>query len=83
MSCQIARLSISGDPENLTAMTTLVAMGILDADDALVEAALSEIRGLSLDKRVALDPGRIVSRLLVQHNLAQVTCIGCSGVTID
>lgn len=57
-------------------MTTLVAMGIIDADDALVEAALSEIQGLSLDKRATLDPGRIVSRLLVQHHLAQVMCIG-------
>lgn len=53
-------------------MTTLVAMGILDSDDSLVDAALPEIQTLSLDKRVELDPGRMVSRLLVQHHLAQV-----------
>ncbi|KAF8513017.1 TPR-like protein [Hysterangium stoloniferum] len=61
---------ISNDPENVTAMTALVAMGILDSDDSLVDAALSEIQGLTLDKRGELDPGRIVPALLIQHHLA-------------
>ncbi|KAF8504124.1 TPR-like protein [Gautieria morchelliformis] len=62
---------ISADPGNLMAMTTLLAMGILDSDDSLVAAALSEIQTMPVDKRVELDPGRIVSQLLVKHHLAQ------------
>jgi superkiller protein 3 len=65
-------LSISSDLENLTAMTALVAMGILDSDDSLVDAALSEIQGLTLDKRVELDPARDVPQLLLRHHLGQV-----------
>ena len=53
-------------------MSALVAIGILEADDSLVDAALSEIQGLPLDKRNELDPGRIVSKLLIQNHLAQV-----------
>jgi superkiller protein 3 len=64
--------SISNDPENVTAMTALVAMGVLDSDDSLVDAALSEIQSLTLDKRAELDPGRIVPGLLIQHHLALV-----------
>ncbi|KIJ39435.1 hypothetical protein M422DRAFT_32689 [Sphaerobolus stellatus SS14] len=62
---------ISTDPENLTAMSALVAIGILESDDSLVDAALSEIQGLTLDKRAELDPGRIVTRLLIQNHLAR------------
>jgi superkiller protein 3 len=47
-------------------------MGIVTADDALVDAALSEIVSLPVARRVALDPGRDVTYLLAQHALAQV-----------
>lgn len=67
--------SVSSNPENLTAMTALVAMGILDSDDSLVDAALSEIRGLTLDKRIDLDPDRDVPQLLLRHHLGQVVQI--------
>jgi superkiller protein 3 len=64
------------------AMTTLLAMGILDSDDSLVAAALSEIQTMPIDKRVELDPERIVSQLLVKHYLAQVMPIITRGATI-
>jgi superkiller protein 3 len=47
-------------------------MGIVTADDALVDAALSEIVSLPVARRIALDPGRDVTYLLAQHALAQV-----------
>jgi superkiller protein 3 len=49
-------------------------MGILTEDDSLVDAALSEILSLPLDKRHELDAGREVNYLLTQHYLEQVCC---------
>ncbi|KAK7056865.1 Superkiller protein 3 [Paramarasmius palmivorus] len=62
---------ISEDPENLIAISTLAAMGILTDDDSLVDAALSEILGSSIDDRARLDPERNVDHLLLQHHLGQ------------
>lgn len=64
--------SITTDPENLTAINTLAAMGILTDDDNLVDAALSEILALPLERRHQLDPNRDVGYLLMQHYLGQV-----------
>lgn len=47
-------------------------MGILTDDDGLVDAALSEILALPLERRYELDPGREVDYLLIQHHLGQV-----------
>ena len=47
-------------------------MGILTDDDSLVDAALSEILSLPLERRHALDPCRDVDYLLIQHHLGQV-----------
>lgn len=47
-------------------------MGILTEDDGLVDAALSEILALPLERRHELDPSRDVDYLLVQHHLGQV-----------
>ncbi|KAH9947609.1 TPR-like protein [Amylocystis lapponica] len=63
--------SIESDPDNLTAINTLAGMGILTDDDSLVDAALSEILSLPIDHRLARDPGRDVTYLLIQHHLAQ------------
>ena len=68
--------SIAADPENLAAITALAGMGILTADDGLVDAALSEILALPADAKRARDPARRVDDLLVQHHLAQVS-ISC------
>ncbi|EIM82722.1 uncharacterized protein STEHIDRAFT_63802 [Stereum hirsutum FP-91666 SS1] len=46
-------------------------MGILTEDDGLIDAALSEILSLPLDKRHERDPERDVDYLLTQHSLAQ------------
>lgn len=48
-------------------------MGILTDDDSLVDAALSEILALPPDQRLARDPDREVTYLLVQHHLGQVS----------
>ncbi|KDQ10122.1 hypothetical protein BOTBODRAFT_164222 [Botryobasidium botryosum FD-172 SS1] len=60
---------IASDPENLQAITTLAAIGTLLAADDLVDAALSEILALPLDRRHKLDPHRDVDNLLSQHHL--------------
>ncbi|EGN99549.1 hypothetical protein SERLA73DRAFT_159810 [Serpula lacrymans var. lacrymans S7.3] len=62
---------ISADPENLMAINTLAGMGILTADDGLVDAALSEILALPLEQRQTLDPRRDVGYLLIRHHLGQ------------
>lgn len=63
--------SIESDPDNLLAINTLAGMGILTDDDSLVDAALSEILALPPDQRLARDPDREVTYLLVQHHLGQ------------
>lgn len=63
--------SITADPENLLAINTLAGMGILTADDNLVDAALSEVQSLPIERRQELDPQRDVVYLLMQHHLAQ------------
>ena len=65
--------SISNDPENLTAVVALAAMGLLTADESLIDAALSEIVSLSLDARHERDPEREIDDLLADHYLAEVT----------
>ncbi|CAA7259262.1 unnamed protein product [Cyclocybe aegerita] len=62
---------IASDPENLTAINTLAGMGILTHDDNLVDAALSEILALPIERKHKLDPQRHVDYLLIQHHLAQ------------
>lgn len=54
------------------AINALAGMGILTEDDSLVDAALSEILSLSLERRHKLDPRRDVNYLLIQHHLGQV-----------
>lgn len=54
------------------AINTLAGMGILTEDEGLVDAALSEIQSLSIERRQELDPRRDVTYLLVQHHLSQV-----------
>ncbi|KAI0700930.1 TPR-like protein [Cytidiella melzeri] len=63
--------SIDSDPDNLMAINTLAGMGILTADDSLIDAALSEILALPVCERHARDPGRDVTYLLVRHHLSQ------------
>ncbi|KAJ3913647.1 superkiller protein 3 [Lentinula edodes] len=62
---------IAMDPENLTAINTLAAMGILTDDESLIDAALSEILTLPVDRKLELDPQRNVDHLLIQHYLGQ------------
>ncbi|KAJ7594704.1 TPR-like protein [Mycena floridula] len=62
---------ITEDSENLVAINTLAAMGILTEDDSLIDAALSEILALPLERRHQLDPKRDVGYLLMQHHLGQ------------
>lgn len=48
-------------------------MGILTADDSLIDAALSEILAMSIDQKHSLDPQRHVDYLLLRNHLAQVS----------
>ncbi len=50
-------------------------MGILTADNSLVDAALSEILALPLDQKRNLGPHRHVDYLLIQHYLSQVSTV--------
>jgi hypothetical protein len=63
------------DPEDLTAISVLAGMGILTEDDNLVDAAISEILGLSLEQRYRLDPQGNITYLLIQHHLGQARSI--------
>nr|GAT57676.1 antiviral protein [Mycena chlorophos] len=62
---------IAVDPENLVAINVLVAMGILTSDDGLVDAALTDILSLPVDKRLELDPDHHVQYLTTKHHLAE------------
>jgi superkiller protein 3 len=64
--------SIDRNPENLTAINTLVGMGILTDDDGLIDAALSEILALPVNERYERDSSRDITYLLIQHHLGQV-----------
>jgi len=57
----------------LTAINALAGMGILTDDDGLIDAALSELKSLSLDLRHRRDPRRDFSYILKQHHLGQVS----------
>lgn len=85
LSCSSFLSSITADPENLMAINTLAGMGILTADDNLVDAALSEVQSLPIERRQELDPQRHVVYLLMQHHLAQVCIVTCpvSAVTVN
>ena len=50
-------------------------MGILTEDDNLVDAALSEILALPLDRRRVRDQRRDVTYLLIQQKLEQVSSL--------
>ncbi|TFK54052.1 TPR-like protein [Heliocybe sulcata] len=62
---------IADDSENLAAIAALAGMGILTDDDELLDATLSEITSLPVDRRHALDPARDVTQLLVEHDLGR------------
>jgi len=62
---------ITTDPENLAAINVLAGMGILTNDDSLVDAALSELSILPLERRRELDPRRDISYLLTRYHFAQ------------
>ncbi|KIK27908.1 hypothetical protein PISMIDRAFT_27774 [Pisolithus microcarpus 441] len=61
--------SITTDPEALMSISTLAGMGILTKDDSLVDAALSEMQSLPIERRQELDPCGDVTYLLIQHHL--------------
>lgn len=48
-------------------------MGILTNDDSLVDAALSELLALPLERRQVFDPQRDANYLLIHHHLGQVS----------
>ncbi|CAE6416415.1 unnamed protein product [Rhizoctonia solani] len=59
------------DSSNLECIVMLVAIGTLNDEHELVDAALSEILSMPPEKRQSLDPGRQVDRILAQHHIAQ------------
>lgn len=65
------------------AVNSLAGMGILTADDTLIDAALTEILALPIDQKHALDPRGQVDYLLIQHYLSQVGYLGSAWTGID
>ena len=65
--------SLAHDPENITVINTLAAMGILTEDESLVDAALSEILALPREQRVRTDPHKEVDYLLLKHHQGLVS----------
>jgi hypothetical protein len=67
------------DPEtnapNLEVITTLAAFAILDKDDDLLEAAISELQDLPASRRTELDANGDVAHLLAVHHLLQVRLV--------
>lgn len=61
------------DSEHLGAISTLAAIGILTDDAGLLDAALSEILSMPVDKRSQIDEQRGVHKLLVQNSLMSVS----------
>ncbi|KIO22865.1 hypothetical protein M407DRAFT_245019 [Tulasnella calospora MUT 4182] len=55
----------------MDAITALAAYGMLNLDDDLLDAALSEIRAMPIDERLSLDPEGTVEHLLTHHHLGQ------------
>ncbi|CAE6419871.1 unnamed protein product [Rhizoctonia solani] len=62
---------VEQDSSNLECVVMLVAIGTLGNEPDLVDAALSEILAMPVEKRQSLDPGRQVDRILVQHYIAE------------
>jgi len=71
---------IGEDPQNLTAVVVLAAMGLLTDDEDLIDAALSEIMSLSIDVRHARDPEGAVEDILSNHFLAEDNTSKASAV---
>ena len=57
-------------------MVALAAMGLLTDDDALLDAALSEILSLPVEERFRRDPQRDIDNLLMNHYSAEVRLEG-------
>ncbi|KZT41438.1 TPR-like protein [Sistotremastrum suecicum HHB10207 ss-3] len=62
---------IESDPQCIPAITSLAAIGMLNSDEGLVDAALSEIIDLPLDVRRELDPSHTVDDILLRHSLRE------------
>lgn len=59
----------------MTAIIALAGMGLLTNDEALIDAAISEITSLPFDERYQRDPEHDVERLLTSHYLAEVRIV--------
>lgn len=57
------------DNENLEVISTLTAIGILINDESLLDAALTEILSMAIDKRNQIDPKRNVNDLLLMNSI--------------
>ena len=66
-------VSINRDPGNLAVVIALATMGLISNDEALIDAALSEILALPVEERHTRDPNGDVNDLLVKHHLANVS----------
>lgn len=71
--------SASGS-KDLAVVATLAAIAVVEGDDELLEAAVTEITGLSRDKRKDLDPEGLVDDLLLCQHLAKVRVL---ALTVD
>ncbi|EJD52731.1 TPR-like protein [Auricularia subglabra TFB-10046 SS5] len=64
---------IAANPEDLIAIVGLACMGMISSDDSLVDATLTEILSLPLDRRLALDPARDVPYIRVMQFILQAS----------
>lgn len=65
--------SISTAPNHLGAITSLAAMGIISSDEALVEAALSEIKDLPSHQLESLDLNGDVAYISAMEQFSRVS----------
>lgn len=63
--------SLSGEHPPVKVLTTLSAIALAGEDVDLLEAVLSELRGLSLERRTYEDPTGLVELVLSSHALSE------------
>ena len=67
--------SFEQEKPSIEAITTLAAIAATTEDDDLLDAALSELDALALDRRDAMDPAGKVELLLAHNALITVSLI--------
>jgi hypothetical protein len=68
-------VSFGQEAPSIEAITTLAAIAATTEDEDLLDASLSELNALALDRRTAKDPAGKVELLLAHHALMTVSTL--------